>query len=54
MEKFIYHFQDILKRYGTDAGFYAHASVGLLHVRPVVNMKTEEGIEPTKEEDENE
>ena len=23
---------------------YAHASVGLLHVRPVVNLKTEEGV----------
>ena len=28
----------------TTAGVYAHASVGCLHVRPVVNMKTEEGV----------
>ena len=28
----------------TTAGIYAHASVGCLHVRPVINMKTEEGV----------
>ena len=26
------------------AGVYAHASVGCLHVRPVVNLKTEDGV----------
>ena len=26
------------------AGVYAHASVGCLHVRPVINLKTEEGV----------
>ena len=31
-------------RHGTTAGVYAHASVGCLHVRPVVNMKTEDGV----------
>ena len=30
--------------HGTTAGVYAHASVGCLHVRPVINMKTEEGV----------
>ena len=30
--------------HGTTAGIYAHASVGCLHVRPVINMKTEEGV----------
>ena len=34
----------ICERHGTTAGIYAHASVGCLHVRPVVNMKTEEGV----------
>src|SRR5205085_330755 len=27
------------------AGVYAHASVGCLHVRPVVNLKTAEGVQ---------
>ena len=31
------------RRHGTTAGVYAHASVGCLHVRPVVNLKTDAG-----------
>ena len=37
-------FLDIVQRHQTTAGVYAHASVGCLHVRPVVNMKTEDGV----------
>ena len=33
-----------IARHGTTAGVYAHASVGCLHVRPVINLKTEEGV----------
>lgn len=33
----------IFRRHGTDGTWYAHASVGLLHVRPVVNLKEELG-----------
>ena len=33
----------IVERHGTTAGVYAHASVGCLHVRPVVNLKTARG-----------
>src|SRR5439155_20561992 len=29
----------------TTAGVYAHASVGCLHVRPVINLKTAAGVE---------
>ena len=29
----------------SQVGYYAHASVGLLHVRPVLNLKTRAGIE---------
>lgn len=43
LRNYIENFQAILAKYETEAGFYAHASVGLLHVRPVVNMKTVEG-----------
>ena len=32
-------------KHETTAGIYAHASVGCLHVRPVVNLKTEQGIQ---------
>jgi len=44
LSEFIGRFLDMLRGYGTTAGIYAHASVGCLHVRPVVNMKTEEGV----------
>ena len=44
LSEFIGRFLDLLKRHHTTAGIYAHASVGCLHVRPVVNMKTEDGV----------
>ena len=44
LHDYIGRFQEILRKYETEAGFYAHASVGLLHIRPVVNMKTAEGV----------
>jgi FAD/FMN-containing dehydrogenase/Fe-S oxidoreductase len=34
----------LVASHGTKAGVYAHASVGCLHVRPVVNLKTAEGV----------
>jgi len=33
----------VFERHGTRGTWYAHASVGCLHVRPVINLKTEEG-----------
>jgi len=45
LRDYIERFLQILAAHDTHAGFYAHASVGLLHVRPVVNLKTGEGIE---------
>jgi len=44
LSEYIGRFLKIVRDHGTTAGVYAHASVGCLHVRPVVNMKTEEGI----------
>jgi FAD/FMN-containing dehydrogenase/Fe-S oxidoreductase len=41
---FIDRFLGIVRRHDTVAGVYAHASVGCLHVRPVVNLKTAEGV----------
>ena len=34
---------DIFHKHGTTGTFYAHASVGTLHVRPILNMKEESG-----------
>ena len=33
----------IFRKYGTQGTWYAHASVGTLHVRPIINMKAEDG-----------
>src|SRR5262245_50228439 len=44
LHDYIERFQEILARHDTRAGFYAHASVGLLHVRPVVNLKQADGV----------
>lgn len=44
LSEYIGRFSKIIERHGTRAGVYAHASVGCLHVRPVINLKTEEGV----------
>jgi FAD/FMN-containing dehydrogenase/Fe-S oxidoreductase len=44
LRDYIDRFLKVVRHHGTVAGVYAHASVGCLHVRPVVNMKTEEGV----------
>ena len=44
LRDFIERFLGVVRRHGTTAGVYAHASVGCLHVRPVVNMKTAAGV----------
>ncbi|WP_119420505.1 FAD-binding and (Fe-S)-binding domain-containing protein [Desertibaculum subflavum] len=33
----------VFEKHGTRGTWYAHASVGTLHVRPILNMKTEDG-----------
>jgi FAD/FMN-containing dehydrogenase/Fe-S oxidoreductase len=45
LRDYIERFLDVIRRHDTVAGIYAHASVGCLHVRPVVNLKTAEGVE---------
>lgn len=44
LRDYIAEFLALIARHGTKAGVYAHASVGCLHVRPVINLKTEEGV----------
>ena len=44
LRDYIGRFVAIVKRHHTTAGVYAHASVGCLHVRPVVNLKTADGV----------
>jgi Fe-S oxidoreductase/FAD/FMN-containing dehydrogenase len=44
LRDYIDEFLSMIRRNGSSSGVYAHASVGCLHVRPVVNMKTAEGV----------
>jgi FAD/FMN-containing dehydrogenase/Fe-S oxidoreductase len=44
LRDYIAEFLAAIARHGTTAGVYAHASVGCLHVRPIVNLKTVEGV----------
>src|SRR5579883_608286 len=44
LSPFIGRFLKIIESHGATAGIYAHASVGCLHVRPVINMKTAGGV----------
>jgi FAD/FMN-containing dehydrogenase/Fe-S oxidoreductase len=39
LPEFAARFRDVLRRNGTDGAFYGHASVGCLHIRPVLNLK---------------
>ena len=41
---FIERFDAIVRAHGTEAGYYGHASVGCLHIRPMVNITTDEGL----------
>ena len=38
-------FAAILARHGTHGACYGHADVGCLHIRPVINVKTAEGVD---------
>ncbi len=38
----------ICRRNDTDVAMYAHASVGLIHVRPIIDLKVQDGIDRMK------
>lgn len=42
---FYERFQAIVERQGLRAACYGHADVGCLHIRPILNVKTREGVE---------
>jgi Fe-S oxidoreductase len=42
--EFVGEVQRILDGFGTTAAFYAHASAGCLHIRPILNLKSAEGV----------
>ena len=42
--EFVERFDAIVRMHGTEAAYYGHAAVGCLHIRPLVNIKTEDGL----------
>lgn len=44
LPEYVAGFQSILKRLDMDASFYGHAASGLLHIRPVIDIHTREGL----------
>jgi FAD/FMN-containing dehydrogenase/Fe-S oxidoreductase len=42
--EFVRQVEKILAAHGTEGGIYAHASAGCLHIRPILNLKTGDGI----------
>lgn len=45
LASYIPEVMEVCKRHGAKAVLYAHASVGVIHVKPILNLKTKGGIE---------
>jgi FAD/FMN-containing dehydrogenase/Fe-S oxidoreductase len=44
LSRFVREFRGIVEAHGTSAAFYAHASVGVLHVRPMIDLRNNKGL----------
>ncbi|AGB31608.1 D-lactate dehydrogenase (cytochrome) [Natrinema pellirubrum DSM 15624] len=45
LAEYVAGFQEILEDHDTEAAYFAHAGVGTLHIRPVLNLKEGEDVE---------
>ena len=45
LPNYIKQFDALVRDQGTTAAYYGHASVGCLHVRPLINLKEQEGLD---------
>ncbi len=45
LPEFVRRFDQIIRDHGTTAGYYGHASVGCLHIRPLVDLTLRDGVE---------
>jgi FAD/FMN-containing dehydrogenase/Fe-S oxidoreductase len=48
LPQYIIEFEALMKQYDTHSVYYAHASVGELHLRPELNLTTRDGLEKMK------
>ncbi len=44
LPEYVRRFDEIVREHGTTAGYYGHASVGCLHIRPLIDLKHDEDI----------
>ena len=42
--EFVRRFDEVVRNHGTQAAYYGHASVGCLHIRPLVSLKDSAGV----------
>lgn len=49
LPEFFVRFREVIHKFGTSAGYYGHASVGCLHIRPLINTKDARDIQVMKE-----
>ncbi len=45
MGEFVRRFDEVVRNHNTTAGYYGHASVGCLHIRPLISLKSSEGVD---------
>ena len=45
LPEYVRRFDQIVQEHSTTAGYYGHASVGCLHIRPMINLKLQEGLD---------
>jgi Fe-S oxidoreductase len=48
LKEFVPRFADIFAKHDTTGAYYGHCSVGCLHIRPVIDLKTPRGLEQVK------
>ncbi len=48
LPEFIPRFREIMAKHGAQGAYYGHCSVGCIHIRPLVNLKTERGLEQVR------
>ena len=45
LPEYVRRFNEIIAEHGTTAGYYGHASVGCLHIRPLIDLKLQDGVD---------
>ena len=44
LQDYIREFDELMQDFGQESVYYAHAGAGELHLRPILNLKTSEGV----------